>query len=99
MPFCKNCGHKWGWKYTFKAQFNFKMKLKCPNCNQVQYISTHSKKKVSFLNMGIIIVWGVLNYFGVPTPWLTGILIALFTAVFVFMPFTYELSSEDEPLW
>lgn len=100
MPNCQNCGTKWSWRTTAKASLSFKDEKVCPHCGAHQYISTRSKQQgvmVATVPMILIILLDALFDFNLPMAILLAI--PLIAAVFVLLPFTIELSNENEPLW
>lgn len=100
MPNCQNCGAKWSWRTTAKTSLSFKDEKVCPHCGADQYISTRSKQQgamVATAPMVLIILLDAFFDFNLPIAILVAI--PLIAAVFVLLPFTIELSNENEPLW
>ncbi|SDI40173.1 cxxc_20_cxxc protein [Planococcus glaciei] len=99
MPICSHCETRWTWKQTIKKTFTLSNKLECPLCGKIQYISKKSRKRISLLNL-VILLPLLLNAVTSIEPLFNITLIFIFFMLsMVFMPFLTELSSEEEPLW
>lgn len=99
MPTCQSCGHKWSWKETFVKMFTFKNKLRCPSCNSLQYVSKKSRNQLSLFAFAPYLISIPLVSFGVPIGYILALDLVAYALVFIWMPFLYELSNKDEPMW
>jgi len=97
MPTCQNCGWRWSWKDTITQVF--RIKLRCPYCESVQYLSAKSRVRASLLYLPVLIIQFFLLTFHLSYPSIIGIDVILLALVTVHMPFIYKLSNEEEPLW
>jgi len=96
LPTCENCGYTWTWKESIRKAFTLNPGMKCPNCEEKQYVTKKSRMRVSLLTP-IVLLPLVLNMFfdihGV-------VLLSLFPILFVFImslhPFLMKLSSKEE---
>ncbi len=97
MPNCQSRGRKWSWKDTISKVF--KIKLRCPYCEEVQYLSTKSRIRASFLFLPALITPFLLSMFQLSYINVLGIDVVLLVLVTLFTPFIYKLSNDEEPLW
>ena len=99
MPKCQNCGYKWTWKETFKKMFTFRNRLTCPSCEEVQYISKKSRNQLCLFVMSPFLIWIPLVSFNVPVQNVLTVQLISYFIVIMSMPFLYQLSTEEEPMW
>ena len=97
MPTCQNCGRKWSWKDTITQVF--RIKLRCPYCKVVQFLSAKSRVRASLLYLPVLIIQFFLLTFHLSYSSIIGIDVILLALATVHMPFIYKLSNEEEPLW
>ncbi|WP_096272113.1 TIGR04104 family putative zinc finger protein [Paucisalibacillus globulus] len=99
MPTCQNCGKEWSWKQTFKKMWTFSITMKCPHCQEQQYLTTKSRKRSSFSTFLIpfILLLSIVLDLSPPTTLFTIIGVGL--VILGIHPFFTELSNEEEPLW
>jgi len=98
MPICQNCHHKWTWKQTFKRSFTLDTGMKCPSCEEKQYMTSRARKRSTAIPFLVpLIMLGNLifgsSYFSLIA------LIIFIPFIFVLYPFIMELSNKEEPLW
>ena len=99
MAACQKCHKQWSWKEITKKSFTFEMKMDCPHCGQVQYISAKARKKAINFAMILQLIWLLPLFLGA-TSYFT--IISVCTALIMSItlsPFLLELSNEEEPLW
>lgn len=97
MPTCQNCGRRWSWKDTITQVF--RIKLRCPYCESVQYFSAKSRVRASLLYLPVLVIQFFLFPFHLSNSSIIGIAVILLALAIAHMPFIYKLSNEDEPLW
>ncbi|MEI5907976.1 TIGR04104 family putative zinc finger protein [Bacillus spongiae] len=98
MPICQKCHYKWSWKETFVRLFTFSTKLTCPSCNQDQYISKNARNRLS-LTIFPFVIWIPLFGFNVSNHYILLLQLVLCVVLIIVMPFFYQLSNKDEPMW
>ncbi|ASK63842.1 hypothetical protein CFK37_17595 [Virgibacillus phasianinus] len=99
MPTCQHCGSIWSWKDTFLQVIKFKMKMKCPNCEEIQYQSAKSRKRSQLYFLPIIFFIVFLNLANVTLTIYISTVVFVTILILLFTPYTIELSNEEEPLW
>ncbi|MED5244813.1 MULTISPECIES: TIGR04104 family putative zinc finger protein [Priestia] len=99
MATCQNCNHKWNWRTTFKQLLTFRNVLECPHCDKQQYISAKSQKRLSIYSFAPLIIWLILSLLDFSFPSIVVAELIFFIAAVIMMPLSYEVSSEEEPLW
>ena len=87
MPTCQNCGRKWSWKDTITQVF--RIKLRCPNCEGVQYLSAKSRVRASLLYLPVLIIQFFLLTLHLSYSSIIGINVILLALATVHMPFIY----------
>ncbi|MGK7377923.1 TIGR04104 family putative zinc finger protein [Planococcus sp. 1R117A] len=99
MPKCTYCDLQWSWKQTIKKMFTLNNKLECPVCGKTQYISRKSKKRLSLLNIAILLPL-LLNVFASTNPlFIIALIFSLFLLSLAIMPFLTIFSDKEEPMW
>ncbi|MFP7487238.1 hypothetical protein SFC65_24075 [Priestia filamentosa] len=99
MPTCNKCGQRWSWRHTFLQSMSFRKKLKCQSCQEPQYLSKNAAQRIGTYAMIPFIIWFILTLFNVPFKYSVSLEITLFAILYLIMPFLYELSNEEEPMW
>lgn len=99
MPVCECCGKKWSWKTAFKKMYTVKQKLTCPYCNSDQYMDKNTKFKLSIISMIPLFVVMLLVLLDIPFLLIVLIECVLCVGIIIAIPFFYNLSSKNEPLW
>ncbi|GAB3798296.1 TIGR04104 family putative zinc finger protein [Virgibacillus kimchii] len=51
MPECKNCRTKWKWSDAIKRIFTLGTAIVCPYCQEKQYLTNQSRRKMGILHM------------------------------------------------
>jgi CXXC-20-CXXC protein len=98
-PSCANCKKNWSWKTTWKQMFTFKQAITCPYCEEKQYITKSSRQKLCLPPMLFAFINVPFLSFGVDFFYLSITYVICIVFIFILMPFLYELSNENEPLW
>lgn len=99
MPKCTHCQYKWSWRDALTKQFTLKRAMNCPHCQKQQYQTRSSRQKAGLLNVIPLLLLPLSTIFDLSISVALGIMLLLFTAVLMAMPFFLELKEEDEPLW
>lgn len=99
MPTCQQCKKKWTWKQSFKNSFRINSGMKCPYCNETQYITTRFRKRSA--NLHILLPLSILIPVLFPvSPLMTLYILVGLTAIGLgIYPLFMELTNEEEPLW
>jgi CXXC-20-CXXC protein len=87
LPTCQNCGRKWSWKDTITQIF--RIKLRCPYCEGVQYLSAKSRVRASLLYLPVLIIQFFLLTSHLSYSSIIGINVILLALATVHMPFIY----------
>lgn len=98
MPDCAHCGREWRYRETLMK--SFRMKMVCPYCNGLNYLSAKSRRKSmipSIILAPAIILFGAFTELSLL--WAVLIGLALGIVIIAVTPFFTELSSKEEPLW
>ncbi|MBT2581337.1 TIGR04104 family putative zinc finger protein [Planococcus sp. ISL-109] len=99
MPKCQNCGDKWTWGQTVLRLFTLGDSLKCPFCQQEQFLTLAARKKTSLFVFAAPLIMFISVAFGIE-PFAS---LALFGLSFLFImgiyPFFIELTDERGPMW
>ncbi|MDE4085951.1 hypothetical protein PO902_12980 [Planococcus maritimus] len=96
MPNCKNCGAKWSWGDAFKV--SFLNKQKCPNCEEMQYLKTHSNAKKFYAAGALLFIVNILRpYLDIPLNLFTLIFTLYVCALFIVLPYHTQLSNQPKP--
>ncbi|AQQ52619.1 TIGR04104 family putative zinc finger protein [Planococcus lenghuensis] len=100
MPRCENCGRKWPWRDAFiKSWFLISGKA-CRYCGVKQYVTPSSRRRMGFLSIipvavllltESVIEVNLLDHFYIAA--------AVVVLIVAFLPFSMELTSEEQPLW
>lgn len=100
MPRCENCGRKWPWRDAFiKSWFLIGGKA-CRYCGVKQYVTPSSRRRMRFLSVLLlaalllvesIISMAILDHFYIAA--------AVVVLVVALLPFSMELTSEEQRLW
>ena len=96
---CKNCDHKWNWKTSVKKLLTLRNVMKCPHCGEEQYMSAKSQKRLSIYLFTPLILWLILSVLNFPLQSVMTVTVLGLVVSIMMMPFSYELSDEEEPLW
>ncbi|WP_164214768.1 TIGR04104 family putative zinc finger protein [Virgibacillus sp. YIM 98842] len=96
MPECKNCGRKWKWSEAIKRIFSLGTAIICPYCEEKQYLTNQSRRKMGILHMLLpllLLLPLILNI-----SFAVGFTIFAIAALVIFSmyPFIMELTNEDE---
>lgn len=94
MPKCQHCGENWTWQQTVKKSFTLDTHMKCPYCNEKQFISKRTRKWSSAFMFVIPLVL-LLNIFWQPTLWTIVIMVFIASIYLVSYPYWLELSNEE----
>ncbi|WP_121610613.1 TIGR04104 family putative zinc finger protein [Mesobacillus foraminis] len=100
MPVCKHCGAKWSWSDTLKRSWTFRRGMRCRNCKKKQYQTRSSRKKTSLI-AGLIpvILIPAASLFDLAPVSILALGMVLGILCIGVMPFFFELTSKEEPLW
>ncbi|MFC3040509.1 TIGR04104 family putative zinc finger protein [Virgibacillus xinjiangensis] len=99
MPVCKTCDNKWSWKETYIASFTLSVGMTCPYCGEKQYLTAKSRIKSSSISFVSPIIVLMSTFFDVSIALWLLILISYMFLIIIIIPFFYELTDEEEPLW
>ncbi|MBR7553494.1 TIGR04104 family putative zinc finger protein [Allobacillus sp. GCM10007491] len=72
---------------------------RCPNCGETNYYTARSRRKGMFIAMLSNLFVLVLNFFDVSMAISIGILVILLIGYYLLIPFLFELTNHEEPLW
>jgi CXXC-20-CXXC protein len=96
MPECTNCGTRWKWSDALKRIFTVGTAIICPYCNEKQYLTSQSRRKMGILHMLLPLL--ILLPLVLDISFAVGF--AIFSAavviVFSIYPFMMELTDKDE---
>ncbi|MCM3618663.1 hypothetical protein M3936_13820 [Sutcliffiella horikoshii] len=98
-PSCANCQNQWSWKMTWKKSFTFKQAITCPYCKEKQYITKSARQKLCLMPMIFPLINVPILTFGVDHIYLVISYVICIIGVVIGMPYLFNLSNEDEPLW
>ncbi|WP_404448501.1 hypothetical protein LG307_04395 [Sutcliffiella horikoshii] len=98
-PTCANCQKQWSWKMTWKKTFTFKKAIPCPFCGEKQYITKNARQKLCLLPVIFPLINVPFLSFGVDNIYLGMMYVVCILGLAIGMPYFYELSNENEPLW
>ncbi|WP_240455845.1 TIGR04104 family putative zinc finger protein [Virgibacillus sp. Bac332] len=79
---------------------SFRMKMKCPYCEEANYLSANSRKKssmTSLILLPLILIGNIYLNLSIPYVILIGLLLLI--SIVTTTPFMIGLSKEEEPLW
>ncbi|TDL31297.1 hypothetical protein E2R51_13055 [Jeotgalibacillus sp. S-D1] len=99
MPKCTYCQHKWSWREALTKQLTIHRTMNCPHCQKKQYQTRSSRQKAGLLNMIPLVLLPVSTILDLSIPVALSIMLLLFIAVLMVMPFFLVLKDEDDPLW
>ncbi|QDP39415.1 TIGR04104 family putative zinc finger protein [Radiobacillus deserti] len=98
MPTCQQCGRQWTWQQTLRRTFTLGNKMKCPHCNQNQYISATARKRLAIFNFigPFMIISGIASNSMIVG---LGIGVVLFALAIIMYPYLVRLANHEESLW
>ncbi|RSL30702.1 hypothetical protein D7Z54_24710 [Salibacterium salarium] len=99
MPTCQNCGKTWSWRQTCKKSFTLKSEMKCPRCEEKQYLTAKSRKKSSALNFTPLFALLLPPLFNISIVPAFSILLGLCLLSIGLYPLFVELTNQEEYLW
>ncbi len=99
MATCKQCYTKWTWKETFSAMLTFRKFDTCPYCGSKQTVTRRARNNLALLPSIIALFWLPLIAFGVPSSVIILIELVMSFGAIVLLPFFYEITDREEPMW
>lgn len=96
MPACKNCGTKWKWSDCIKRIFTLGTAIVCPYCEQKQYLTNQSRRKMGILHMLLPLLIVLPLVINISFPAALSIFAAAAVIIFSLYPFMMELTDKEE---
>lgn len=98
MPTCAHCGKQWGYKSTLKR--SFRVRLICPYCEEVNFQSAKTGKKIGLYNLILLPIVLFLGMFlDLSGLWVFITVFVFVLTIFSVTPYFIELSKDEEALW
>ncbi|MBN8211128.1 hypothetical protein JI666_20630 [Bacillus sp. NTK071] len=99
MTTCCTCHSKWTWKETFFTMFTIRKAVSCPTCGNEQYVTRRSRNNLSLIPSIVALFWLPLIAFGLPFSLILSIEVFISILTLLSLPFFYEVTDQDEPMW
>ena len=96
---CKHCGYEYTYKEALGMASSTGVGKRCPNCAKTNYFTARSRKKGMFYAFISAFVVSILGFFDGPLTIAIPLLFAFLIGYYLAMPFLFELSDHEEPLW